>query len=114
MPSQDRSAPALLEPYGNPHRLPSHISKTVLSTVRSGPPKWTRTSRLMACCGQRADGQQVLKASGPMLQLARGFRWKKKFHGMGVAEVRRLRVLEEENRNLKQLVADLNLDKQML
>ena len=34
--------------------------------------------------------------------------------GMGVAGVRRLSVLEEENRNLKQLVADLSLDKQML
>jgi putative transposase len=33
---------------------------------------------------------------------------------MGVAEVRRLKILEEENRNLKQLVADLSLDKQML
>ena len=42
------------------------------------------------------------------------YRWKKKFQGMGVAEVRRLRVLEEENRKLKQLVADLSLDKQML
>ena len=42
------------------------------------------------------------------------YRWKKKFAGMGVAEVRRLRVLEEENSKLKQLVADLSLDKQML
>ena len=42
------------------------------------------------------------------------YRWKKRFAGMGVAEVRRLRVLEEENRKLKQLVADLSLDKQML
>ena len=42
------------------------------------------------------------------------YRWKKKFHGMGVAEVRRLRVLEEENRKLRQLVTDLSLDKQML
>ncbi len=42
------------------------------------------------------------------------YRWKKKFLGMGVAEVRRLKVLEEENRKLKQLVADLSLDKQML
>jgi putative transposase len=33
---------------------------------------------------------------------------------MGVAEVRRLKILEEENRKLKQLVADLALDKQML
>jgi len=42
------------------------------------------------------------------------YRWKKKFAGMGVAEVRRLKILEEENRKLKQLVADLSLDKQML
>jgi len=42
------------------------------------------------------------------------YRWKKKYVGMGVAEVRKLRVLEEENRKLKQLVADLSLDKQML
>lgn len=33
---------------------------------------------------------------------------------MGVGEVRRLRVLEEENRKLKQLVAGLSLDEQML
>jgi putative transposase len=42
------------------------------------------------------------------------YRWKKRFVGLGVAEVRRLRILEEENRKLKQLVADLSLDKQML
>ena len=42
------------------------------------------------------------------------YRWKKMFQGMGVAEVRRVRVLEEENRKLRQLVADLSLDKQML
>ena len=42
------------------------------------------------------------------------YRWKKKYVGMGVAEVRKLRILEEENRKLKQLVADLSLDKQML
>lgn len=39
------------------------------------------------------------------------YRWKKKFAGMGVAEVRRLKQLEEENRKLKQLVADLSLEK---
>ncbi len=42
------------------------------------------------------------------------YRWKRKFAGMGIAEVRRLRLIEEENRKLKQLVADLSLDKQML
>ncbi len=42
------------------------------------------------------------------------YRWKKKFAGLGVAEVRRLKQLEEENKKLKQLVADLSLDKKML
>ncbi len=42
------------------------------------------------------------------------YRWKKKFAGMGVAEVRKLKILEEENRKLKQLVADLSLDKAIL
>jgi putative transposase len=42
------------------------------------------------------------------------YRWKKKFAGMGVAEVRKLKTLEEENKKLKQLVADLSLDKKML
>ena len=39
------------------------------------------------------------------------YRWKKQYGGMGVGELRRLRLLEEENRKLKQLVADLSLDK---
>ena len=42
------------------------------------------------------------------------YRWKKKFAGLGVAELRRLKQLEDENRRLKRLVADLTLDKQML
>jgi len=42
------------------------------------------------------------------------FRWKKKYGGLGVSELRRLRQLEEENRQLKRLVADMTLDKQML
>jgi len=36
------------------------------------------------------------------------FRWKQKFGGLGVGELRRLRQLEEENKKLKQLVADLD------
>ena len=42
------------------------------------------------------------------------YRWKKKFAGMGIAELRRLKLLEEENKKLKRLVADLSLDKAML
>ena len=42
------------------------------------------------------------------------YRWKKKYGGMNPSEVRELRQLREENRRLKQMVADLSLDKQML
>ncbi|SEJ72983.1 putative transposase [Dyadobacter koreensis] len=42
------------------------------------------------------------------------FAWKKKYGGLGVTELRKLRQLEEENIQLKKLVADLSLDKQML
>ena len=41
-------------------------------------------------------------------------RWKKLYANLGVAEIRRLKQLEEDNRRLKQLVADLTLGKQML
>ena len=42
------------------------------------------------------------------------YRWKRKYVGMGVAELRRIRQLEDENRKLKRIVADLSLDKHML
>lgn len=42
------------------------------------------------------------------------YNWKKKYGGLGMSELRRLRQLEEENVKLKQIVADLTLDKQML
>lgn len=41
------------------------------------------------------------------------YRWKNKFSGMLPSEIKRLKQLEEENRKLKQLVADLSLDKAM-
>ena len=40
--------------------------------------------------------------------------WKKKYASLGVAELRQLRQLQEENGRLKRLVADLTLDKQIL
>ena len=42
------------------------------------------------------------------------YNWKRKYGGMGVGELRHLKQLEEENRKLKQLVADLSLDKHIL
>ena len=42
------------------------------------------------------------------------YRWKRRFGGMQVSEAKRLRELEEENRRLKQLVADQALDNRVL
>lgn len=42
------------------------------------------------------------------------YKWKNKFGGMDVSEARRLRTLEDENRRLKTMVADLSLDNQAL
>ena len=42
------------------------------------------------------------------------YNWKKKYGGLGVSELRRLKQLEKENARLKRMVADLSLDKQML
>jgi putative transposase len=42
------------------------------------------------------------------------YKWKGKYGGLDVSEARRLRQLEEENRRLKQIVADLTLDNQAL
>jgi len=38
------------------------------------------------------------------------YKWKDKYGGLTVSEMRRLRALEEENRRLKHIVADLTLD----
>lgn len=42
------------------------------------------------------------------------YRWKSKYSGMMPSDVKRLKQLEEENRKLKQIIADLSLDKAML
>lgn len=42
------------------------------------------------------------------------YNWRKKYAGMGITELRKMKGLEEENRELKKLVADLSLDKHML
>ena len=42
------------------------------------------------------------------------YRWRAKYGGLDVSEARRLKQLEDENRRLKRMVADLSLDKQAL
>jgi putative transposase len=62
------------------------------------------------------------EAGRPVKELARAhgvtettfYRWKAKYGGLQVSEAKRLRALEDENRKLKTLVADLTLDNQTL
>jgi putative transposase len=42
------------------------------------------------------------------------YNWKSKYGGMDVSEAKRLKSLEDENRRLKEIVADLSLDKEAL
>ena len=42
------------------------------------------------------------------------YRWRRKYAGLGVTELRELKQLKEENRRLKGLVADLTLDRSIL
>jgi putative transposase len=42
------------------------------------------------------------------------YTWKSKYGGMEVSEARRLKELEDENRRLKHMVADLSLDREAL
>jgi putative transposase len=56
--------------------------------------------------------EEILRKMG--ISEATFYRWKKKYGSLGVAEMRRLKALEDENRRLKGLVADLTLDKHIL
>ncbi len=42
------------------------------------------------------------------------YNWKSKYSGMDVSDAKRLKALEDENRRLKTMVADLSLDKEAL
>jgi putative transposase len=64
---------------------------------------------------QSETGVQVSEICRKMgISEATFYNWKKKYGGLGVSELRQLRQLQEENSKLKQIVADLSLDKQML
>ncbi len=71
--------------------------------------------QIVAILNQSENGISVTGLTRKLgISEATFYRWKKKYSGMGIAELRRLKVLESENRKLKQLVADLSLEKAML
>lgn len=64
---------------------------------------------------QGADGvpvAEICRRAG--ISQATYFNWKKKYEGLTPPEMRRLKLLEDENVKLKKLVADLSLDREML
>ena len=77
----------------------------------------SRSRRAMARTGSRK-----ISSHWPKLMLEEDdgplgltfYRWRKKFGGLGVPELRELRQLREENRRLTGLVANLRLDKKIL
>jgi putative transposase len=72
-------------------------------------------SQIIFALKQSETGVKVEEVCRKMgISEATFYNWKKKFGGLGVTELRRLRQLEEENSQLKKLVADLSLDKQIL
>jgi len=72
-------------------------------------------SQIVFALHQAETGVKVAEVCRKMgISEATFYNWKKKFGGLGVSELRRLRQLEEENFKLKQIVADLTLDKHML
>jgi len=72
-------------------------------------------SQILFALKQAETGVRVDEVCRKMgISEATFYNWKKKYGGLGIPELRRLRQLEEENFKLKQIIADLALDKQML
>jgi putative transposase len=59
-----------------------------------------------------ASVEEVCRKAG--ISEATYYNWRKKYGGLMLSEMKRLKQLDEENRRLKKLVADLSLDKEML
>ena len=72
-------------------------------------------SQIVFAIKQSETGTPVYEVCRKMgISSATFYNWKKKYGGLGVSELRRLKSLEEESSRLKKLVADLSLDKQIL
>jgi putative transposase len=76
--------------------------------------RYTEEQIAFALCqaqtGTRAE--EICRKFG--ISQATFYNWKKKYGGLGVSELRRLKQVEAESSRLKKMVADLGLDKEML
>ncbi|RIV31645.1 transposase [Flagellimonas lutimaris] len=72
-------------------------------------------SQIVSCIKQyesRVKVDQICREMG--IHKATFYNWKKRYSGMDSLELKRLKELEEENRKLKQMYADMALDNKML
>lgn len=79
------------------------------------PKKGHTEQEIIAALKQHEAGaktEEICRKLG--ISLATFYLWKKQYAGLGLAELRELRQLREENGRLKRLVADLTLDRQIL
>lgn len=71
--------------------------------------------KIIAAVKQVEGGRKAAEIAREMgVSEATIYTWKSKYGGMQVSDAKRLRQLEEENRRLKHLVADLSLDKEVM
>ena len=71
--------------------------------------------KIIAAVRQMEGGRKTSDVAREMgVCAATLYAWKSKYAGMQVPDARRLRQLEEENRRLKHMVADLSLDKEAM
>ena len=71
--------------------------------------------KIIAAVKQIEGGRKTAEVARELgVSAATLYAWKSKYGGMQVSDAKRLRQLEEENRRLKYLVADLTLDKEAM
>ena len=111
-PARHGSSPLIPEP--NPLQvIPDDTASSSDGGSREEEALYGRADRLAPA--QESTGQTIAEVCRRLGVSEQTFyRWKKKLGAMGVAEVGRLKQLEDENAKLKQLVADLSLDKAIL
>jgi putative transposase len=94
------------------------VSAEVQTTTKEDPEmkkgRFT-PEQIIGVLKQHEAGRKVQELAREMgVSEATIYTWKSKYGGMDVSEAQCLKSLEDENRRLKQLVADLSLDKEAL
>ena len=79
------------------------------------PKKRFTEEQIIYALNQAESGVPIPELTRKMgVSTASFYKWRQKYNGLGVSDLRRLKGLESENDKLKRLVADLTLDKHML